>query len=108
MDILNTHDIREAMERGDEVDDSIDNLIIWKLRSRETLVMGRSYLFKEHDRCNYFEGKVLCFGARDMDTDGGDERFRLVKLLVDGKKVWWLRECLKKQEQFPSDYEDGC
>jgi hypothetical protein len=107
MDILNTHDIREAMERGEEVDESISDLIIWTLRSRETLEIGRSYLFKERDKYNYFEGKVICFGVRDMDTDGGDERFMLVKLLVDGKKVWWIRDSIKKQEQFPSDYEDG-
>lgn len=103
MNILNTQEILKTMD----MKEGAVGLLEAKLKYRPLLEIGRSYLFKERMTSHYFEGKVIKYGAKDIDADGGEERFALVKLSVDGKGQWWFREILETQEQFPSEYEDG-
>jgi hypothetical protein len=91
------------MERRDMDKEGRDN----KVKYRPLLDYDRVYLFRERGTLNYIEGKVLKYGGLDILGDGGEERFELVKLKIDGKGIWWKREELIPQIQVPSDHEDG-
>jgi len=78
-----------------------------KISTRPSLEIRRRYLFREKGTESYFEGRVLGYGGADITGDEGDERFALICLKVDGKRVWRRREEIIIERQHPSDYHDG-